>query len=243
MTVPITVVIPVGPRASDCQWLEACLDSVDSEQSVKPAHILFVDDMHTVMAGGTGHDCFMALPWGHDLVSVVPYSVHRNPWNLGVAASFNVGVALAPTEHVLLLGSDDWLEPDAIERAQAAIEARRIEQAYYWFHVRYSDDRPERDQAQPCGAAVVTKALWRATGGFPVESAVGRSDVMLVGLLLGHPEIGSLVEITDAGRPSYNVRIGDWQHTASRGPWVQALETTAAAYWATWAKPAWGRFK
>lgn len=229
MTTSISVVIPVGPRASDAQWLAECLASVEA-QTVPAAAVVIVDDMH-----GAG---IVISPWPLTCSA----QIERNHWNLGVAASFNVGVALAPTEHVLLLGSDDWLEPDAIERAQATIEANPIGQGYFWYHVRYSDDRPERDQAQPCGAAVVTKALFKATGGFPVESAVGRSDVMLVGLLLGHPELGTLVEITDGGRPPINVRIGDWQHTASRGPWIQALETAAQAYWTTWESPSWGRY-
>ena len=227
MTAPITVVIPVGPRAEDCAYLVECLASVPEGTPV-----MVVDDMHEVGC----HDQCAAVVYRKDL------EWHHNPWNLGVAASFNVGVALAPTEHVLLLGADDVLQPDAIERAQAAIEANPYEQAYYWYHVRYLDDRPEPLQAQPCGAAVVTKALWRATGGFPVEAAVGRSDVMLVGLLMGHPEAGTLVEITDGGEPPYHVRTHAGQHTASRGPWVHALEATADAYWRTWTPPAWGRY-
>jgi len=234
MTVPITVVIPVGPAPEACAYLPAAIESL-AAQTVKSAHVLLVDDMHNL---GWHGDCTDALeswpPNGSP-------DVHRNAWNLGVAASFNVGVALAPTEHVLMLGADDWLEPDAIALAQRAIAERRIEQAYYFYRVRYSDDRPERDQDQPCNAAVVTKALWRATGGFPVESAAGRPDVMFIGMLMGHPELGTLVPIRDDGTPPYNYRVHDGTHTASRGPWVRALEETAQAYWSTYQPPRWGR--
>ena len=229
MTIPITVVIPVGPTPEACAYLPQAIESV-AESAIPPA-LWLIDDMHNIGA----HDgCRSAREYAE---------VHRNAWNLGVGASFNVGVSVAPTEHVLLLGADDWLEPDAIAKASATIEANPIENAYYWYRVRYSDDRAEKDQGQPCGAAVVTKSLWRATGGFPVESAVGRSDVMFLGMLFGHPELGSVVEIQDDGRPPYNYRVHDATHTASRAPWVRALDETAQAYWTTYQPPRWGRYE
>ncbi len=226
----ITVVIPVGPSPDACRYLPEALASI-KVQTVKPREILMIDDMHGLGA----HDTCMAGPY----IRHIFYA----PWNLGVAHAFNVGVAVAPTEHVLMLGADDWLEPDAIECAERAIKDRPIGQAYYWFPVRYSDDRPQRDQYEPCNAAVVTKALWRATGGFPVESAVGRPDVMLIGLLMAHSDLGTLVPIAPDGPPRYCYRVHDGTHTASRGPWIRALEETAQAYWATWAKPTWGRYE
>jgi glycosyltransferase involved in cell wall biosynthesis len=226
---PITVVIPVGPRAEDCAYLAECLDSVLA-QTVPPVATVIVDDMAGLELGG--------------IRSLLPpemtIMLHRNPWLLGVAASFNVGVAVAPTEHVALLGADDRLEPDALECAQRAIERHPYEQAYFYFTVRYSDGRP--DQTVPCGAAVVTKALWRATGGFPVESAVGRSDVMLTGLLMKRPDIGTLVPILDNGTPCYWYRSHENSHTASRGPWTRALDETAQAFWNSWGAPRWGRY-
>lgn len=230
----ITVVIPVGPDPDACRYLPEAIASVEA-QTIETG-ILLVDDMHGV--GRHADGC------GAPMIDVerIDYVI-SNHWNLGVAASFNVGVACARTEHVLMLGADDWLEPDAIACAERAIREHPIQQAYYWFRVRYNDDRPERDQAQPCNAAVVTKALWRASGGFPVESAIGRPDVMLVGMLMGHPEVGTMVQITDNGTPPYNVRVHDRQNTATRGPWVRALEETAQAYWNTWQAPAWGRYE
>lgn len=223
----ITVAVPLGPRVEDCQFLDECLASL-TRQTVAAAEILVIDDMH-----GDDHNCAVAR---------YPVRVERAVWNQGVAASFNAGVAYAHTEHVALVGADDWLEPNAIELAERTIRDWNVPNGYYWMRVRYNDDRPERDQGQPCGAAVVTKSLWRASGGFPVESAVGRSDVMLVGMLLGHPEAGTLIEVRDDGTPLYNVRIHQGQHTASRGPWLRALDETANAYWATWSPPRWGRY-
>jgi glycosyltransferase involved in cell wall biosynthesis len=222
---PITVVIPVGPRAEDCAYLAECLDSVLAQTVPPGGGVLLVDDMHNI---GSHPTC--------KITAAVVY----NHWNLGVAASFNVGVAVAPTEHVALLGADDRLEPDALECAQRAIERHPYEQAYFYFTVRYSDGRP--DQTVPCGAAVVTKALWRATGGFPVESAVGRSDVMLTGLLMKRPDIGTLVPILDNGTPCYWYRSHENSHTASRGPWTRALDETAQAFWNSWGAPRWGRY-
>lgn len=226
MSTPITVVIPVGPRAEDCAYFDECFDSVMAQTSASHT-ILVVDDMHT----GGGHDCAV-VRCGHG-------SYYRTPWVMGVAHAFNIGVSMAPTEHVLLLGADDRLEPDAIACAQRTIAEHQVESAYYFFGVRYSDGRP--DQTVPCGAAVVTKKLWEYSGGFPIEAAVGRSDVMLIGLLSGHPEVGSIIPIEDNGTPPYWYRSHEASHTASRGPWIAALETTADAYWRTWEAPRWGR--
>lgn len=229
MTVQITVVIPVGPSPDACAYFDECIDSVWAQNS--PAYrVLIVDDMHT----GSGHDCRLEHR-GFD-------QSYKTPWVMGVAHAFNIGVALAPTEHVLLLGADDYLEPDAIAAAQRAIEANPYTSAYYYFGVRYLDDRPNPLQTEACNAAVVTKGLWRETGGFPVEAGLGRPDTMLVGLLMSRPDVGALVPIAD-GEPLYNVRVHQGQHTASRGPWVPALEAAAQAYWATWRRPEWGRYE
>lgn len=229
----ITVVIPVGPEADACAYLERCFGSVYS-QAVKPDAVVIVDDMHGL---GSHAGCTEAIEH-----TGIPRYATYNAWNLGVSASFNIGVSIAPTDHVLLLGADDWLEPNAIELAERTIRDWNVPNGYYWMRVRYNDDRPERDQGQPCGAAVVTKALWRASGGFPVESAVGRSDVMLVGMLLGHPEVGTLIEVRDDGTPPYNYNVHNRSHTATRGPWIRALDETASAYWATFEPPRWGRY-
>lgn len=231
MTTPITVVIPVGPEPKDCAYFEECMASV-AAQTVAASEVVIVDDMN-------------GLSLYPDLARIgpTPMKLYRNPWLMGVAASFNVGVALAPTEHVLLLGSDDWLEPNAIELAQETIERNRIEQAYFWYRIRYADDRPDPDQGLPCGAAVVTKKLWRATGGFAPELGVGASDAAMVSLLWVHPIAGTCVEIRDEGRPPYNVRTGPHQHTATRGPWQGIILETRRVFYETWEPPRWGRYE
>lgn len=238
MTIPITVVIPVGPTPEACAYLPAAIESVAAQTS--RAGLLIVDDMH----GQSSHQgCVLDIGDIEYLYGDLEIDIVQNPWHGGVAFSFNHGVAQAWGEHVLMLGADDWLEPNAIALAQRAIAERNIGQGYYFYRVRYSDDRPERDQDQPCNAAVVTKALWRATGGFPVESALGRPDVMFIGMLMGHPDLGTLVPIRDDGTPPYNVRVHDQQHTASRGPWVRALDEAAQAYWTTYQPTRWGRYE
>lgn len=167
MTEGITVVIPVGPYPANKQWLGECLDSV-RVQTLAPAAILIIDDMAGLCQGDVGGD---------------DVTLWRTPWLSGVAHSFNFGVALAETERVFMLGSDDRLEPWCLADCAAEWERQNDPLGYYHVDLRYEDTGEVQTIA--CGAAMVTKALWQHTGGFPVQAAIGASDTMLGSIILG----------------------------------------------------------
>ena len=51
-------------------------------------------------------------------------------------------------------------------------------------------------QEAACNAAMVTQGLWRLTGGFPPETAVGAPDAALVSIMLANsPRAGEFVRI------------------------------------------------
>lgn len=226
MTEPrVTIAIPVGPLPPHRKWLHEALDSCWA-QTYNDISILLIDDM----AGLQEEE----KPEG--------ITIWRTPWLVGVATAFNFGVALAETELVFMLGSDDWLEPTCIERCVQEY-ARQPENVralgYYFTSVRYTDER--EDQLLACNAAMVTKTLWRATGGFPPETGVGAPDAALISMLLVHPHVGDLIPVDSPERPLYNHRIHPGQDTAGRAPYQPAIHNVRDVLTRTWTPPRWGR--
>ena len=220
----ITVAIPVGPEPHHRQYLDECLESV-RQQTLAPAEVLIVDDM-----GG--------LPAGLDRSNGYSVRTYRSPWRLGVAQAFNFGVALAENEAVFMLGADDRLLPRCLERCAAAYEARDGADLWYGVGVKYSDGRP--DQYAPCNAAMVTKALWRKTGGFPPEAGSGAPDAALISVLMVHES--QAIACVDGDRPLYWYRVHEGSDTAQRGPWQGVILETRGLLSALWEQPRWGRF-
>lgn len=223
----ITVVVPVGPSKNACMFLPETLASI-ANQTMKPSHVLVVDDMH----GLSENHCAFG---SHKIDN---FGIWRSPWRLGVAHAFNVGVALAETRLVVMIGADDTFEPTAIERAWNTWQASRHEDAYYYFGVRYMDT--DEIQTVPCGEAMVTKGLWDITGGFPVESAVGAPDAALISIMLVYmPHL--LIPIAN-GAPLVNYRRWAETDTASRAPWQGPIIESRNILTNNWKPTRWGRY-
>lgn len=192
--------------------------SVKNQTYKEPITLLLIDDM-------------ARLP---EIVD--PFiQVWRSPWRLGVAHAFNMGIALAKTELVVMLGSDDLMEADAIERAVLTWEKHKQRHAYYYFGVRYMDT--SELQTLPCGEAMVTKGLWDMTGGFPVESASGAPDAAFISIMLTYfPSY--LIPIAD-GAPLINYRRHNESDTAGKAPWQGVILSTRDLLTRSWEAPAW----
>lgn len=227
----ISVAIPIGPYSTSAKYLEECLDSIRT-QTQKPSEIVFVDDMaYTTM-------------WRNILSTVVAkggledvrISVIDNPWLMGVAASFNIGVATASNDLVIMLGADDMLLPKCIEQCTKAWLAHKNPLGYYHLDVQYNTGEI---QDLPCNAAMVHKRLWSHTGGFPPETSVGAPDAAFISILLTHASAGKLIRI--GGGPLYWVRRHAEQDTARRGPYQGAILALRNLLSLGWHKPEWGR--
>jgi hypothetical protein len=210
----VSVVIPVGPNPANTRWLDEAVLSVSEQTWAKRpdggVNLVLVDDMAGLST--------------HMVPSDLPTTVWLAPWYLGVAHAFNIGVAIAPSELVFMLGSDDWLEADCIERCVEEYKRQRDDLGYYYVGVRYLDTNELQDQA--CHAAMVTKALWRRTGGFPIQSSSGAPDAALLSILIGnYPRAGRHWKVSQ-GRPLYNYRRHSETDTASKGPWQGVILST-----------------
>ena len=227
----ITVTIPVGPDPAYRDYLEECVASVE-HQLRKPSEILIIDDQ-AHLSGGEVEKL-------SDLGDV-PIRVWKTPWLSGVAHSFNFGVALAKNDLVVMLGSDDFLEPWAIGDCWAAWNAEKDELGYYWMDVEYSTGE---QQSLACNAAMVHRDLWRHTGGFPVHSAVGAPDHIFISMMGWRGrDAGSAGRLhhVDSGRPPY------WYRAHERS-WTRRNVATAALvapirdwFSENWEVPTWTR--
>lgn len=163
MTVPITVVIPVGPAQHHTAHLHECLDSV-RDQTQQPAEILVIDN-------GTGLRSALLMP--EDVPEGRGIRLWVAPWAMGLATGFNAGVGLARNDHVFFLGSDDLLMPRCLELCWQAWLADPHPLGWYFVGVR---DSSGYEQNTPCLAAMVTKALWQAGGGLELGSDYGANS-------------------------------------------------------------------
>lgn len=213
----VSVCIPVGPNASNRRWLEEAILSVSEQTWAKRGdggvNLVLVDDMADLGPVGA------FVPQG------LPTLVWRSPWYLGVAHAFNIGVAVAPSELVFMLGSDDWLEPTCIEKCVEAFEERHNDPlGYYYVGVRYSDTG--ECQTVPCHAAMVTRTLWRRTGGLPIQSASGACDAAFLSILMGnYPQAGRHWPVAD-GEPLYNYRRHADTDTSNKASWQGVILET-----------------
>ena len=203
----ITVVIPVGPDPVYQRYLPQAIVSVVG-QNTQANEILLIDDQAALI--GEWDEFYRQT---FSTPAYISGRIWRTPWLSGVAHSFNFGVALAKNDLVFMLGSDDRLEPWCLEDCIRAYEANQKRPAYYWVDVQYSDGE---QQALACNAAMVHKDLWRSSGGFPVESAVGPCDTMLMSILLTHPEAGKLIHVK-SDKPPYWYRRHDRTYSRVRG--------------------------
>lgn len=201
---------------------------------MKPVETVIIDDMANV-------DKFMI-----DQLVDRP-RIWQAPWRLGVAHAFNMGVALAPTECVIMLGADDMLDPECIEHCWYAYNhADYKELTYFALKVRFIGT--DKEQIAACGGAMVTKSLWRATGGFPVESAVGASDTMLLSMIIGNPG-HACIQNVNADKALYFYREHPETDTAEREPWNEnspwfSITRDVRNHLTTHFKPPmWGRYE
>lgn len=225
----ISVVIPLGPEPKHSKHLTECLESIHA-QTEWPDEILIVNDMHRPL---------------NLKPSFIPIREYISPWHLGVAHAFNFGVALATHGFVIMMGADDKLLPKCVEQSKAAIRlVKDPGSTYFWYGVEYSDER--EDQYLPCGAAMVSKALWQTTGGFPPESAVGASDCAYNSIFgYGHKYRG-LVQYycVNENEPLYYYRVSTHSDTADKGgAWQGPILAVRDILTSQYELPKWGRYE
>lgn len=168
----ISIIVPVGPQPAYLQYLGECLQSI-REQMKEEDEIVIVDDMAHLSSKREWFDRWK--PMSEQYIC--------NPWLLGPAASWNIGVARAKNEWCLLMGSDDKLLEGCLAACREVVSHKPDPLGFYNFTC-ISEADGQFDWFN--NAAMVSKALWRYTGGFPLAAAVGAPDALLVSIMLRH---------------------------------------------------------
>lgn len=222
----VTVVIPVGPEPFHQRWLDECVESVKA-QTYPVDEILLIDDMAAL---GDKEGC----------------RIWKAPWRLGAAGAINCGVSLARNDLVYILCADDWLEPECIAACMEEYERRNDPLGYYHVTILLVCEgdythhfAPLKDL--PSGAALITKQLWRHTGGFPPDSSTS-PDAMFISILYGKPGSGNLYHVRQ-GVPLCKVRMHPEQDSAKRGAWSNIIWSTLDLVTKEWEPPNWGRYE
>lgn len=179
MSVPISVVIPVGPKAHQREHLRECVDSVHAQTQLP--------DEFIIVAEGRNHDAvdYDGLWW---------MNAFDTP--LGIPGAFNKGVELARNELVFLLGSDDKLYPRCLELCYAAYQRFQAPLGWYSVGVEYSNGFT---QNTPCLAAMVTKTLWAKAGGLKSDyRPYPATEIEFISrMLLANGELGATYRVSD----------------------------------------------
>ena len=221
-TAPVSVIIPVGPKPHHREYLGEMLGSIEG-QSLLPNEIILVND---------GGPAIELVTWlCGSMASKVFIREYQQPWNVGMVACWNCGVGLAQNELVLLVGADDKLYGDCIEECLMSWERERDPYGYYYLGVKYSDGR---EQNTPCNAAMVTKTLWRHTGGIPAAAAVGAPDHIFLSMMIAASRKGltpmRILRISDD--MLYWYRVGS-QTESTRNIWpaIEAVKEYLHENW------------
>ena len=204
----ISVVVPIGPNPVYRQYIHECIDSI-AAQTFRPTEVVIVDDQANLTA-----DELKAITYRLSLKGI-NVTLYKTLWLSGVAHAFNFGVALAHNELIFMLGSDDTLRPWCLQDCFNTFQSVHDPRGYYHVDVQYSDTGVVQDL--PCHAAMITKRLWHLNGGFPVESALGAPDTMLISIMLGAKGKAGNLRHVISEKPPYLYRQHEQTDTASRG--------------------------
>ena len=125
------------------------------------------------------------------------------PWAIGLASGYNYGIAIAQHERCFMLGSDDLLLPNCLQRCREAFERESGAIGWYYVGVEYSDGRT---QNTACMAAMVSKTLWRRVGGYELGSDYGVNSLKLpvrscehivLSKMINNPKLGGIFRVSD----------------------------------------------
>lgn len=195
MSVPISIVVPIGPLPRHVDYLAECIESVKA-QSIMPEELLLIDNGYGVRA----ENVHLNIPRFDPSFM----RLYHSPWALGLATGFNVGISLAKCELCFMLGSDDLLYPRCIERCWDSWHAWEKRLGFYFVGVR---DSSGYEQNTPCAAAMVSKELWKLSGGFELGSDYGHNahgiatsscEIAFISkMMLAHGKLGSTYRVSD----------------------------------------------
>ena len=126
----ISVIVPIYKVEA---FIEGCATSL-MEQSLEDVEFIFVDD--------ASPDCSMEILGG--VLAGFPSRkviLLHHPENKGLPAARNTGMAAATGEYICHVDSDDWLEPDMLEKMYRTAQKERADYVYCDFYLDFGNKR------------------------------------------------------------------------------------------------------
>lgn len=158
-SVSVAAIVPV--YNVEC-YLEQCVESLLT-QTYPLSKIILVDDGSTDTSGATCD----SLAADHEVVS----AVHKVNEGLGFARNTGLEILEGSADYVMFVDSDDWLEPNALERLLAATSGQNVD-CVIGGHTKKDDDGNTQfvlqlENALYAGEAIRTELIPRLCGSAP----------------------------------------------------------------------------
>lgn len=215
----LSVIVTIGPHPAYKQFLDECIDSIYA-QNISDDEIILVDDA-----------AHISPRWIAKHSAVV--RVIKNPWNLGQAASLNIGIAEASNDLIFTMGGcDDRLLPNCLQ--QCMVEYNRRQNLWACYSPMLITSEGETSTL-PQGAWLFHRSMWAALGGYP-KDAISEVDAVFASIMLKHK-----VVMYDVGRqPLYWHREHEHALTATRSELrIAAAGIIRGMCTQEWAAPDW----
>lgn len=126
----VSIIIPIYNSA---KYIEKCAESVLT-QTFDDIQYIFVNDSTPDESIECLHKAINRHP---DKISHCTLINH--PYNKGHAAARNTGLKAATGEYVIFCDSDDWMNPDMIEKLYSSVTANNADIAICDFNMIYQD--------------------------------------------------------------------------------------------------------
>ena len=174
----VSVIVPVYNVEA---YLEKCVSSVLA-QTCPDFELLLIDDGST---DGSGRLCDL-LAQSDSRIRVI----HQE--NQGLGGARNTGIQAAQGDWLLPVDSDDWIEPDILEKALAAADKTGAELVIFGFRSVYEDGNVQREYRHtlPTEEALTTAARPDLLLAYPVAwNKLYRRDLFLRTQVLYPPRV------------------------------------------------------
>ena len=136
--IKVTVIIPVFNVSA---FIRRCVQAL-MNQTLKEVQYIFVDDASPDDSVEIIRKELESFPERKADVSIVSHEKNR-----GLPAARNTGLARAEGEYIYHCDSDDWIEPDMLEKLYAAAKERDADIAYCDFFLSF--EKNERYMSNP----------------------------------------------------------------------------------------------
>lgn len=169
----ISVIVTVGPNPAYKSYLQECIDSISMQDFKHAIEIVIVDD-----AAHLG---------GSLLIQAPQYTRHhkyiKNIWNLGQAASINIGIANAGYDWIFVMGgSDDKLMPNCLKVCRDTYLQNNLAKWACYSPMLITSEGETSNLPQ--GAWMFHRSLWAKLGGYPREAGIGEVDSIFGSIML-----------------------------------------------------------